>query len=82
MAAQSASVSAPARRPPIYNTAALLEKLDDIAWTAQAGWQDTQVITGTDAEQVEDVEDDLTRELSFYSQVHYCGYVSVEVNLY
>lgn len=63
----------PQQRPHIYNTAGLLERLEDIAWVADAPWDETQTITGTDPEQVEDVDDDLTRELSFYNQVHSCA---------
>ncbi|KAK9803694.1 hypothetical protein WJX73_001841 [Symbiochloris irregularis] len=65
--AQQADVP-PQKRPHIYNTAGLLERLEDIAWVADAPWDETQTITGVDPEQVEDVDDDLTRELSFYNQ--------------
>lgn len=37
----------------------------------QAGWDESLVITGTDPAQVEDVDDDLARELAFYNQVRH-----------
>lgn len=35
----------------------------------QATWEESLVVTGTDPAQVEDVDDDLARELAFYNQV-------------
>ena len=35
----------------------------------QAAWDESLVITGEDPSQVEDVDDDLARELAFYNQV-------------
>ncbi len=35
----------------------------------QAAWDESLAVTGTDVAQVQDVEDDLTRELAFYNQV-------------
>ncbi len=35
----------------------------------QAAWDESLVITGEDAAQVEDIDDDLSRELAFYNQV-------------
>ncbi len=37
-------------------------------WWAQAGWDESLVVTGSDPAQVEDVDDDLARELAFYNQ--------------
>ena len=45
------------------------EKLEDIGWTSEAAWDETLMITSNDAAQVDDVDDDLARELSFYNQV-------------
>ncbi|CAK0780053.1 hypothetical protein CVIRNUC_004924 [Coccomyxa viridis] len=61
-------MEAAASRPPIYNTEALHEKLEDISWPSEAAWDESMVITGEDASMVEDVDDDLTRELAFYNQ--------------
>lgn len=38
----------------------------------QAAWDEALAVTGTDPAQVEDVEDDLARELAFYNQVISC----------
>lgn len=35
----------------------------------QAAWDESLVITGEDIAQVEDIDDDLSRELAFYNQV-------------
>lgn len=56
-------------RPPIYNHEALHEKLEDIAWTEEVRWDETLAITAREVDPIEDVEDDLSRELSFYNQV-------------
>lgn len=72
-AAEARSDSLKDKRPSIYNAAGLLEKLEDIAWTSEAPWDEAQVVTASSAEQVEDVDDDLARELSFYNQV--CPFV-------
>ncbi|BDA45324.1 probable rRNA-processing protein EBP2 [Coccomyxa sp. Obi] len=55
-------------RPPIYNAEGLHEKLEDISWPTEAAWDESLVITGEDPSQVEDVDDDLARELAFYNQ--------------
>jgi rRNA-processing protein EBP2 len=39
------------------------------ASTLQAAWDESLVVTGDNPAQVEDVEDDLARELAFYNQV-------------
>lgn len=40
-------------REPIYDVEGLHETLEDIGWTAEAPWDETQVITGKDESQVE-----------------------------
>ena len=40
-----------------------------VLWGLQAGWDESLVVTGSDPTQVEDVDDDLGRELAFYNQV-------------
>ncbi|EIE20095.1 eukaryotic rRNA processing [Coccomyxa subellipsoidea C-169] len=55
-------------RPPIYNAEGMHEKLEDICWPSEAAWDESLVITGEDSTQVEDVDDDLARELAFYNQ--------------
>ncbi|KAK9830655.1 hypothetical protein WJX74_000440 [Apatococcus lobatus] len=55
-------------RKQIYNTEQLHDKLEDIAWTEQAEWLETQVITSDSRPQIDNVEDDLTRELAFFNQ--------------
>ena len=45
------------------------EKLEDIGWTEEVGWEETQAITAAAACEVADVDDDLERELAFYNQV-------------
>lgn len=57
---------APAREP-IYNTESLHDKLEDIAWE-DAEWVETQTITSGERCQVDNVDDDLARELAFYNQ--------------
>lgn len=52
----------------IYNTEALHDKLEDISWTEEQPWAETLAITSTEPTQVEDVDDDLERELAFYNQ--------------
>ena len=37
--------------------------------SVQAAWDESLVITGEDTSQVEDIDDDLSRELAFYNQV-------------
>jgi hypothetical protein len=48
---------------------ALHEKLEDIAWVEEQGWEESLVVTGREPTQVADVDDDLERELAFYNQV-------------
>uniref|UniRef100_A0A7S0RRS0 rRNA-processing protein EBP2 n=1 Tax=Chlamydomonas leiostraca TaxID=1034604 RepID=A0A7S0RRS0_9CHLO len=55
-------------REPIYDVEAMHEKLEDIGWADEATWEETQAITHDDPKQVEDVDDDISRELSFYNQ--------------
>jgi len=64
-------------RQTIYNTEALHDKLEDISWTIEQPWVETQVITHAEATQVDSVDDDLARELAFYNQVHSKAIVAV-----
>jgi hypothetical protein len=64
-------------RQTIYNTDALHDKLEDISWTVEQPWVETQVITHAEATQVDSVDDDLARELAFYNQVHFKAIVAV-----
>ena len=56
-------------RQKIYNADALHDKLEDISWSSEQPWVETQVITHTEATAVDNVDDDLARELAFYNQV-------------
>ena len=56
-------------REAIYNTEGIHDKLEEIAWTDEVAWVETQALTCGETEQLEDVEDDLQRELAFYNQV-------------
>lgn len=51
----------------IYNSEALLEKLEDIAWPKKIDWTHKLTINHQQAEKI-DVNDDLARELAFYTQ--------------
>jgi rRNA-processing protein EBP2 len=51
----------------IYNKERLLEKLEDIAWPENVDWMHKLAIDHDQGEKV-DVNDDLTRELAFYTQ--------------
>lgn len=66
--AGDANGAAPAKRKPIYDVEGLHDKLEDIAWADDAPWEEAQAITGDAPTQVDDVEDDLGRELAFYNQ--------------
>ncbi|PNH11380.1 putative rRNA-processing protein EBP2 [Tetrabaena socialis] len=55
-------------RPAIYNVEALHDKLEDIGWDAGLAWDETLVLTTDAPTAVPNVEDDLARELAFYSQ--------------
>ncbi|KAI5346917.1 hypothetical protein L3X38_014796 [Prunus dulcis] len=51
----------------IFNRDGLLDKLGDISWPENAGWVH-KLSVDIDQEQQVDVNDDLTRELAFYTQ--------------
>jgi Eukaryotic rRNA processing protein EBP2 len=57
----------------IYNTEVLHDKLEDISWAEDQPWEETLAITSSAPTQVEDVDDDLERELAFYNQVRRRG---------
>lgn len=54
-------------RKAIYNKERLLEKLEDIAWPENVDWMHKLTIDHDQGEKV-DVNDDLNRELAFYTQ--------------
>jgi hypothetical protein len=56
-------------RDPIYDTEAMHEKIEDFGWSDVVPWEETLALTGEDPSQVENVDDDLARELAFYNQV-------------
>lgn len=68
-AEEEAAAAAPEREP-IYNHEALAEALEDIVWPATISWVEAQAVYSTEATAIADVEDDLSRELAFYNQVH------------
>jgi rRNA-processing protein EBP2 len=51
----------------IYNSEALLDKLEDIAWPKKIDWTQKLTINHQQAEKI-DVNDDLAREMAFYTQ--------------
>ena len=69
LAEAEAAPAAEQERQNIYNTDALHDKLEDISWSAEQPWVETQVITQPEATAVDNVDDDLARELAFYNQV-------------
>lgn len=69
LAEAEAAPAAAEERQSIYNTDALHDKLEDISWTAEQPWVETQVVAHAEATQVDSVDDDLARELAFYNQV-------------
>lgn len=56
-------------RPPIMELDALHDALEDISWTDQQDWIETQTVTAPEASTLSNVDDDVQRELSFYNQV-------------
>jgi rRNA-processing protein EBP2 len=44
------------------------EKLEDIGWTGEAAWDETLMISTEAPTHVDNVDDDLARELAFYNQ--------------
>ncbi|KAL6761298.1 eukaryotic rRNA processing protein EBP2-domain-containing protein, partial [Haematococcus lacustris] len=54
-------------REPIYDVEGMHEKLEDFGW-GDVAWEETQAITHDDPKQVEDADDDIARELAFYTQ--------------
>ncbi|KAJ3678654.1 hypothetical protein LUZ60_002457 [Juncus effusus] len=51
----------------IYNSEVLLEKLDDISWPKKIDWAHTLTLDHKQEDKI-DVNDDLARELAFYTQ--------------
>ena len=84
LAEAEAAPAAGQERQNIYNADALHDKLEDISWSAEQPWVETQVITHSEATAVDNVDDDLARELAFYNQVpynpvqHLCANVSLQ----
>jgi rRNA-processing protein EBP2 len=60
------------RKDAVYNTDGLREKLEEIGWPEDLEWTQTLAITYPDTGTVVDVDDDLQREMSFYTQVSDC----------
>lgn len=56
-------------RQTIYNADAMHDKLEEISWVAEQPWVESQVITHAAPTEVDNVDDDLARELAFYNQV-------------
>lgn len=69
---QAGPLAAGDKRPAIYNADRLHEILEDFAWTGGAAWAETQAVTAEDEAlglvPADKVDDDITRELAFYSQ--------------
>jgi len=61
-------------RPPIFEPDAIHDILEDIAWTREAAWVETQSVTGDEPTAVGDCNDDIQRELAFYNQVRVKGW--------
>ncbi len=57
------------RRPATYDMDSMHSKLEDIGWADEVEWDETLAVTGEAATVVDNVEDDLGRELAFYNQV-------------
>lgn len=57
-----------ARRDAIYNTAGIHEKLEDIGWPDGIEWTHSLAVDYERQGEPVDVNDDLTREMSFYTQ--------------
>ena len=68
-AAALAAAGSKAQRPRINNAEALEEALEEIAWPAEAPWDEAQAVTSQTPTHVANVDDDLERELAFYNQV-------------
>eukprot|EP00878_Enallax_costatus_P021073 GHUV01022294.1.p1 GENE.GHUV01022294.1~~GHUV01022294.1.p1 ORF type:complete len:344 (+),score=146.69 GHUV01022294.1:239-1270(+) len=66
--AAAAAAGGTATRRHIYNADALHEKLEDMSWIDEQPWEESLVITAAQQTQVNDVDDDLGRELAFYNQ--------------
>ncbi|KAF5838951.1 eukaryotic rRNA processing [Dunaliella salina] len=55
-------------REAIYDMDAMHEKLEDIGWADNVPWEETLALTHEDPYEVENVDDDMARELAFYNQ--------------
>ncbi|CAG9464300.1 unnamed protein product [Pedinophyceae sp. YPF-701] len=55
-------------RMPIYNVEAIHEALEDMSWTEDQPWIESMAVTSEDPTEIRDVEDDIERELAFYTQ--------------
>lgn len=69
LAEAEAAPAAEGERQSIYNTDAMHDKLEDISWSTEQPWVETQVVTHAQPTVVNNVDDDLARELAFYNQV-------------
>uniref|UniRef100_A0A7R9Z5E7 Uncharacterized protein n=1 Tax=Chlamydomonas euryale TaxID=1486919 RepID=A0A7R9Z5E7_9CHLO len=66
-----------ALREPIYDVDGMHEKLEDISWVEDASWEDAQVITAADEIHIENIDDDLERELAFYNQALVASHAAI-----
>eukprot|EP00899_Mesostigma_viride_P002628 jgi/Mesvir1/12366/Mv00549-RA.1 len=57
-----------ARRPAVYNREGLEDKLADFGWAEKEAWIESLAITALPSGQAVDPNDDLNRELYFYTQ--------------
>ena len=64
----------------IYNQEALHDKLEEIMWEG-ADFLDTQATTSSADEPIQDIEDDLQRELVFYNQVIRCSSPDCQIQM-
>jgi hypothetical protein len=68
VALQGSAAASSKLRPAINNIHALHDKMEDIAWTEEAPWQESLTVTSEHPTQIDNVDDDLERELAFYNQ--------------
>ncbi|KDD74962.1 rRNA processing protein EBP2, partial [Helicosporidium sp. ATCC 50920] len=65
---RSKLASSLAEKKSIYNADALHEKLEDLSWSEQVAWSETMALTSATPSAVANVDDDVERELGFYTQ--------------
>ncbi|GAB4815830.1 hypothetical protein N2152v2_002876 [Parachlorella kessleri] len=77
LAAQKEQEAKDAKREAIYNADVMHDKLEDIAWTEEQPWEETLAVTSSNPVHIENVDDDLERELAFYNQASLLGLTTV-----